>query len=130
MDKCRNLKADLLLRFSLGINIISTQPQIFELFILKVFIKEDAINQKNRNMVEWAQVITYEWFLLWIDLWFVVKTIQDFQRHCFLCNRTIGPFETAPCSFNYIIYRTFFDYIIKSLTIANKTPPAYKDPFW
>ena len=36
----------------------------------------------------------------------------------------------APYRFNDIIPWTYFENILKSLTITNKTPPANKDQFW
>ena len=79
--------------------------------------------QMNKIMVERVRVLTYGDFLLCIGLWFMMATIQGFQRHNFWINRTIDTFEMAPYRFNDILPQTCFESIIKELTINDKPPP-------
>ena len=60
----------------------------------------------------------------------MMVTIQGYQRWYFFSNSTSDPFEMAPFRFNDILPWTRFKYIISSLAITDKTPPAYKDILW
>ena len=59
-----------------------------------------------------------------------MSTIQGFQCSDFYIDGTIDPFETDPYRFNSIHPWTHSEDILKALTIIEKTPQGYKDPFW
>ena len=121
MEQCRNSRSELLL--SVGVNVIPTCLQIFEFSIPKAFIKEVAITQTNKSMAEGGRVFTYGEFLVRIGLWFMMATIQSFQRRDFWSNSTMDPFETASYHFNNILPHTRFEEILRVLTITDEPPP-------
>ena len=79
--------------------------------------------QMNNIMVERLRVLTYVDFLLCTGLWFMMATIEGFQRRYFWINSTIDTSEMAPYRSNDILPQTCFESIIKELTINDKPPP-------
>ena len=66
-------------------------------------MREVVIPQTNKIMVEGEHVLIYAELLVWIGLWFMMETIQGFQRCDFWNNSTINLFYTSPYCFNNII---------------------------
>ena len=128
MDQFSNSKAQILPSDS--VNVILTCLNIFELSIPKSFIKDVVIPHTNKSMAKGHQKLAYGEFLVWISLCFKMVTIKGIQRHGFLNNITMDPFEIDPQRFNYILPQTHFKVILKALTITDETLPECKDPFW
>ena len=78
MDQCRNTRAELHPGVTGGVDIIRTRLQLFGLFPPKELIKVVFIPQTNKSIMEEGGVLTYGWFLMWIELWFIMATIQGF----------------------------------------------------
>ena len=53
-------------------------------------------------------VLNYVELFVWISMWFMMITIQGFQRCNFWCSRKIDPFEIYPYCFNGILPQTHF----------------------
>ena len=84
----------------------------------------------NKRMVEGENIIIYGELLIWISIWFIITTIQGFQRRGSLRNSAIYPFKMAPYRFNSIVPRTRFEEILKKLTLTEYPQPEYKDTLW
>ena len=71
-------------------------------------MREVIIPQTNKITAEGEHVLIYAEFLVWIGLWFMMETIQGFQRRDFWNNSTINLFYTSPyCSNNIITLARF-----------------------
>ena len=91
------------------------------------YINEILLVETNKKEEE---DITFGELMVYIGLWLLMSTTSNgCDRRAFWENSPISPWKGAPFRFNEYMPLSRFDYITKSLTFTNLSPPTYVDKF-
>ena len=89
-------------------NLILTRLHINEIFILKVFIKEFVIPQKNNNSMDQGNVILNVDFLVCIVMGLIMANIRGFQRCYFVVTEKSIPLRLLATNSMAYLFGTDF----------------------
>ena len=109
-------------------NGIPSILQTFEILFPKVYVEEVIIRETNKRIQE--NKLTYGEFLIWIGLWFFMRTTHFGNQREFWSTKAIDAFEGTPFSSNDYMSRNRFENILAAFSITNRRPPAFCDRFW
>ena len=92
---------------------------------------EIIIPQTNLNLQrDKHQPTTYEEFLHWPGLWFLMGTINGPDHRNFWSLGEVDCFVGPPMRMHNFMLRKCFEAIMKALATTTRQPPAFRDHFW
>ena len=69
-------------------------------------------------------------FLVFIEVWKTMDTIQGSSRRYFFTKNKLDPLESPPLWVSYYMTRTWFASVLYSFKYTNKETPPYKDTLY
>ena len=104
-------------------HVAPTRLQLFELLFPKEYILEVILPETNKSLQ--GKDVSYGEFLRFLGIWFLMATLQGFQRRDFWSSKTITVYDGAPYRFGSFMSRIRFEDILRNLKYTNEVPPAY-----
>jgi len=74
--------------------------------------------------------VTYGELLHWLELWFLMSTMQFDNWKDFWPTESPDMFAGAPWRLLDYMSSNWFENLLSALKLTDKDPPAYKDQFW
>ena len=98
----------------------------FTHFLPITFIKDTVLPATNAGL---SDPLTWDEFLRFLGLIFVMATTQGNARRDFWANDAPEMFSGAPFRLNSFMSRRRFENILRQLKFTSEAPPAFKHPF-